>query len=102
VAAQRGSAELGRDSLSFERRDGVAENFHTQQNRELLQRLAASTGGRYWQPEQTAALAAAIPYSAAGISAQQLKELWNMPSVFVLLLALRLGEWLLRRRWGIV
>ena len=102
VAAQRGGTDVGRDSVSFERQDGVAESFHTQQNRELLQRLAASTGGRYWRPQQSAALAAAIPYSAAGISAQQLKELWNMPVIFLLLLALRLGEWLLRRRWGIV
>ena len=30
--------ELGRDVLTFQRMDGVAENFHTEQNRELLER----------------------------------------------------------------
>ncbi len=42
--------ELGRDVLTFEREDGVAENFHTEQNRALLEQLAAQTGGRYWKP----------------------------------------------------
>ena len=31
---------LGRDVLTFRREDGVAENFHTSQNRELLEKLA--------------------------------------------------------------
>ena len=49
-SAQRGNEELGRDVLTFQRMDGVAENFHTEQNRDLLEKLAAQTGGRYWQP----------------------------------------------------
>jgi hypothetical protein len=28
--------------------------------------------------------------------------LWDMPIVFLLLLGLALGEWLLRRKWGVV
>ena len=35
--------EIGRDVLSFRREDGVAENFHTSQNRELLEKLAQQT-----------------------------------------------------------
>ncbi|HEY6340152.1 MAG TPA: hypothetical protein VIY49_01560 [Bryobacteraceae bacterium] len=51
-ADPNGSAvkELGRDVLTFERLDGVAENFHTEQNRELLEHLASQTGGQYWKP----------------------------------------------------
>ena len=41
-----GSQEIGRDVLTFARMDGVAENFHTEQNRALLEQLAAQTGGR--------------------------------------------------------
>jgi hypothetical protein len=29
-------------------------------------------------------------------------ELWNMPIIFFLLLALPAAEWLLRRKWGVV
>jgi hypothetical protein len=86
--------------VAFQRLDGVMESFHTEQNRELLERLAASTGGRYWRPQQLGELARAIPYSAAGVTVQQTEELWNMPIIFLALLALRGGEWLLRRRWG--
>ncbi len=46
VVAKRGDEEIGRDVLAFERVDGVAENFHTEQNRELLEKLATETGGR--------------------------------------------------------
>ncbi|HTV51626.1 MAG TPA: glutamine amidotransferase [Steroidobacteraceae bacterium] len=102
ITARRGSQDLGRDSGVFERLDGVAENFHTEQNRALLTELAQATGGRYWSLGQLAALPASIPYSQAGISVQQTLELWNMPAIFALLLLLKGAEWLLRRRWGIV
>jgi uncharacterized membrane protein len=97
-----GPQEIGRDVLTFARMDGVAENFHTEQNRELLQQLAAQTGGRYWQPKDLPGLAQEIPYSEAGITIREAKDLWNMPVVFLLLLLLRSSEWLLRRKWGIV
>jgi hypothetical protein len=102
ITARRGADELGRDVVAFQRLDGVMESFHTEQNRELLERLAASTGGRYWRPQELGELARAIPYSSAGVSVQQTEELWNMPFVFLVLLALRGSEWLLRRRWGAV
>jgi hypothetical protein len=102
VTARRGGNELGRDVIAFERLDGVAENFHTEQNRDLLERLATSTGGRYWQPGELQELARSIPYSQSGITVRQLADLWNMPAGFLLILALRCGEWLLRRKWGLV
>jgi uncharacterized membrane protein len=102
VVAQRGNEEVGRDVLNFQRMDGVAENFHTGQNRELLEKLAAQTGGRYWRPDEISRLPEEIPYSDAGITMRQTKELWNMPAIFLLLILLRFSEWLLRRRWGVV
>jgi hypothetical protein len=102
VVAQRGNEEIGRDVLNFQRMDGVAENFHTGQNRELLEKLAAQTGGRYWRPDEISRLPEEIPYSDAGITMRQTKELWNMPAIFLLLILLRFSEWLLRRKWGVV
>jgi len=102
VTARRGSEEIGRDVIPFERLDGVAENFHTEQNQALLEQLAASTGGRYWPRDDLVQLARSIPYSPSGISVRELAELWNMPAGFLLILALRCGEWLLRRKWGLV
>jgi len=94
--------ELGRDVLTFQRMDGVAENFHTEQNRELLEQLAKQTGGQYWKPADLGKLAGAIPFSEAGVTVRETKGLWNLPLVFLVLLLLRFSEWWLRRKWGIV
>ncbi len=102
VTAQRAGKELGRDVLTFQRMDGVAENFHTEQNRELLERLATQTGGQYWKPADLDKLAAAIPFSEAGVTMRETRDLWDFPLVFVILLLLRSSEWWLRRKWGIV
>jgi len=102
VIATHGKDELGRDVLTFARMDGVAENFHTEQNRELLEKLSQQTGGRYWKPEELSRLPSEISYSEAGITVRDTKELWNMPIVFLLLLLLPSTEWLLRRKWGVL
>jgi uncharacterized membrane protein len=102
VVAKHGDDEIGRDVLAFERIDGVAESFHTEQNRELLEKLASETGGRYWQPADVSRLPGEISYSDAGITTRETKDLWNMPIVFLLILGLVSSEWLLRRKWGIV
>jgi uncharacterized membrane protein len=94
--------ELGRDVLTFQREDGVAENFHTEQNRPLLEQLASETGGHYWKPSELKNLPRDISYSEAGISVRTTKELWNMPVVFLLLLGLPTSEWLLRRKWSVL
>jgi uncharacterized membrane protein len=102
VTAGRGADELGRDVVTFERTDGVAESFHTEQNRELLEKLSAQTGGRYWKTDELGRLPRDISYSEAGISVRDTKELWNMPIVFLALLGLMSGQWLLRRKWGVI
>ncbi len=102
VVAKRGEEEMGRDMINFRREDGVAENFGAEQNRELLEKLAAETGGLYYKVNDLAKLPEEISYSEAGITVREMKDLWNMPAVFLLLIALRAAEWLLRRRWGVV
>src|SRR5580692_7689734 len=102
IVANQGALSAGRDTIAFQRQDGVAENFHTGQNVALLKSLAADTGGRYWSPDDLAGLARAIPFSNAGVSVQRFQDLWNMPVLFLLLIMLPMAEWLLRRRWGVV
>ncbi len=94
--------KLGDDVLTFQREDGVQENFHTEANRSLLDQLAKQTGGRAWTGGNLKDLPRDISYSEAGISVRSIKELWNMPIVFLLLLGLPIAEWLLRRKWGVV
>ena len=62
-----------------------------------------------WRPRQAGAITSAanarqlaqeISYSEAGITAREMKDLWDMPAVFLAVIALRSAEWLLRRKWG--
>ncbi|HEV2688908.1 MAG TPA: glutamine amidotransferase [Bryobacteraceae bacterium] len=102
VVAHRGQQELGRDVVTVRRENGVAENFHLEQNRELLEKLSSQTGGRYYRPNEVSKLGEDISYSDAGITVRETKDLWDMPVVFFLALLLCCAEWLLRRRWGVV
>ncbi len=102
IVAGRGKDELGRSVVVFRREDGVAESFRTAQNRELLEKLAEQTGGRYYTASNAARLPDEISYSEAGITTRETKDLWDMPVVFLLALLLRGSEWVLRRRWGVV
>ena len=102
VTARRGDQPVGRDVLTFQRMDGVVESFHTEQNTELLTRLAAQTGGKYWRPRDLSSLADEIAFSDAGVTTRETRELWNMPAVFLALFLIRFSEWLLRRKWGVV
>ena len=102
VRVNSGTQALGSDVLTFRREDGLAENFHREQNRDLLQKLAETTGGRYYTPRTATRLPDEITYSEAGITAREIKDLWDMPAIFLLILGLRSCEWLLRRRWGVV
>ena len=102
ISARRGADELGSDVVTFRREDGVAENFHREQNRDLLEKLASETGGRYYTAANARRLAQEIAYSEAGVTTREVKDLWNMPAIFIVLLMLKAAEWLLRRRWGVL
>jgi hypothetical protein len=99
MTAKLGDKPLGEAVTHLRRIDGVREQFGVYQHRPMLERIAHDTGGRYWQLDQLAGLPEAIRYSRAGMVERQTLDLWNMPAGFLLLALLKLGEWLLRRRW---
>ncbi len=100
MRAQRHGAPVASATTHVRRTDGVVEHFATRQNRPVLERIADMTGGRYWPLDDLRGLAAAIPFSKAGIVERQTLDLWNLPIVLLLLLAVKVSEWLLRLRWG--
>ena len=62
-------------------------------------------GNKYPKPENLKRLIAyAVERHAfpGGREAEEIRALWNMPVVFLLLMLLKAGEWLLRRRWSVV
>ena len=92
--------ELGRARFAVRREDGVIEHYRVQQNRPLLERLAAATGGSYFAVGDVGRLPEAVSFSEAGSVERQVLELWNIPLAFLLLLLLKAGEWLVRLYWG--
>ncbi len=100
--AEISAGAAGSDVVMFRREDGLLENFHTTQNKELLRKLSQQTGGRYYSAANARDIPEQINFSDAGITTSQMLDLWDMPIVFLLALGLRSAEWLLRRKWGVV
>ena len=96
----RADEELGRARFAVRREDGVIEHYRVQQNRPLLERLAAATGGSYFAVDDVSRLPEAVSFSEAGSVERQVLDLWNIPLAFLLCCCLKAGEWLLRLYWG--
>jgi len=93
-------APVGNARMAVRREDGVSEHFRIQQNRPLLERIAAATSGQYFALADADEIPEAVRFSEAGIVERRLFELWNMPALFLLLLLFKSGEWTLRLFWG--
>jgi uncharacterized membrane protein len=100
AVAKSGDEELGRARFAVRREDGVIEHYRVAQNRPLLERLAAATGGSYFAVGDLSRLPEAVRFSEAGSVERQVLDLWNMPLAFLLLLLMKAGEWLVRLYWG--
>ena len=100
ATAESGEQLLGTAQAAVRRADGVSEHFQIEQNRPLLERLSALSGGRYFTLGDLDQLSEAIQFSEAGILERELLDLWNMPFNFLLLMLLKAGEWVLRLYWG--
>ena len=70
-------------------------------NEELLRRIAAETGGKYYTLEEAGALVDDLTYRQTDNSRPVTKDLWDMPVNFLLLVGLLSGEWFLRKRHGL-
>ena len=81
------------------RESGTAEAFGARLQRDFLERVAASTGGRHFALEDIGSLPDALASDNAALKRSELLPLWNLPLFFLLLLVGKGGEWLLRLRW---
>jgi uncharacterized membrane protein len=88
---------VGRSSLLYE--SDQAEHFGFRANPALLQRLSDATGGQFFEAGDLTGLGDLLRYSSSGITETEFRSIWDAPAVFLLLLLLKAGEWLLRRRW---
>jgi len=67
----------------------------------LLRRVADETGGHFYEPDAAGGLPDDVQYTTAGATTQQRLDLWDMPAVLLMLLALLGSEWGYRRLRGL-
>jgi len=93
--------DAGRGATTLRVAPSDAEYFDTAMRSSLLRRLAEETEGRFYKAGDTAKLVDAITYSGKGVTIVEEKELWDMPVILLILLALMGGEWAFRRSRGL-
>jgi len=101
VSADRDQKALGSSDMHVRVSAGDAEYFDAAMRAPLLRRIAETTGGRFFTPTDAAALPEAISYSGRGVTVVEERELWDMPALFLLLVALIGAEWGYRRMMGL-
>jgi uncharacterized membrane protein len=99
--AARGEKELGTQVMHARASAGDSEYFDAAMRSSLLRRVAEQTGGRFFTPATAAALPEAISYSGRGVTIVEERDLWDMPIILILLLALIGAEWAYRRTRGL-
>lgn len=101
MTARRQGAVLGQAQSSFLVTDRTREFYEARQNVELLKRVAAETGGKYYPLAKANALLDEITLLEGKNSERVSKDLWDMPINFLLLIGLASSEWFLRKRKGL-
>ena len=67
---------------------------------DLLKRISAETGGKYYTPAEAQSLVDDLIYRQSPYSERVTKDLWDMPINFMLIIGLLSAEWFLRKREG--
>ncbi|MBI4455569.1 MAG: VWA domain-containing protein [Acidobacteria bacterium] len=89
-----------REQSHFQTAESNLEFQDAGQHTELLKSLSDQTGGRYYPIEKAGDLPDEIIYQSGKSSHLQVKDLWDAPIFYFLILTLLAAEWSLRRRWG--
>jgi hypothetical protein len=81
--------------------DQNTEYFDAEMRAPLLQRMAKETGGKFYTPATASTLPEDVALSKHGVTVVNQMDLWDMPAVLLLLLALVTSEWAYRKARGL-
>jgi uncharacterized membrane protein len=101
VRARMGTDSIVSDPSYVASGDLSTEYFGAEMRAPLLKRIADETGGRFYTGDNVAQLAKDIVFTDAGNTVVDRKDLWDMPIVFLLILALVTSEWGYRKLRGL-
>jgi uncharacterized membrane protein len=97
VTAEGREGPLGEDTTTGQAAELTQEFFGAEMNRELLTRVAAETGGRFYTEDNLDELPGDIAFTEGGTTVTEVLDLWDMPAFFFLLVGLAGGEWSFRK-----
>jgi uncharacterized membrane protein len=101
VRTRVGSDSLVSEPAYISAGDLSTEYFGAEMRAPLLRRIADETGGRFYTPDKVGDLAKDIVFTDVGNTIVDRKDLWDMPIVFLLVLALVTSEWGYRKLRGL-
>jgi len=103
MTATRGEGlPLGEDEVFLHVGPSQDEYFDAGLRVGVMRRLAEETGGVYYEPETVDRLPEDLQYTGGGVTLTEELDLWDMPFLLFLLVGFVGGEWVLRRRKGLV
>ena len=92
---------LGEDTVYLQVAPSDSEFYDSTMGASLLERVAEETGGRFYTPDTVGTLPDDVQYVGGGLTVVEERDLWDMPALLLLLVALVLGEWGYRRYKGL-
>ncbi len=101
VSADRETAPFGEGRAAVRAEPQPTEFFGATMRANLLEDVAAQTGGRFYTEARLGGLAEDVRYTESGITRREAHDLWDSPAFLLALLACVCMEWLLRRRRGL-
>jgi len=101
ASATRGGSPAGSASAAVLVGGADTEMADPRLNVALLERLAASTGGRVIGEDDIGGLADTLKAGLPAAAFQVRTDAWHNGWSFTLLIGVLFAEWLLRRRWGL-
>jgi hypothetical protein len=89
------------DSVVVRVGDLNAEYVDAEMRAPLLKRIADETGGKFYRPDRVSTLVEDLAMSKNGVTVVNQMDLWDMPFIFLLLVAMVCAEWAYRRARGL-
>jgi uncharacterized membrane protein len=101
IEATRAGATLGTTTMHVRAAPGDAEYFDATMHAATLRRIADETGGKFYQTSGVGGLTEDLRYTGRGVTTVEERDLWHLPIVLLLLVALLCAEWGYRRSVGL-
>ncbi len=101
IATSAEGEEIGRQEVGWVAEPAAEEFASLKPNRALLEQIAVRTGGEMIQPDELDEFVASLPNRKIPITETHIYPWWHAWTVFLLAVGLLVGEWGLRRWYGL-